>query len=374
MGLLAEDHGPIGALDRVLSGDIPENLSAITAVRRATAGDPITRAREAMERTERIGGRVVIPEDDEWPVQVEDLRRINPNAYRRIERDVYPPLCLWLRGPVRLDDAATRSVAVVGSRASSPYGNHVATELGYGLGERSWTVVSGGAFGIDAQAHRGAMTGGGVTVAVLACGVDRPYPVAHANLFDRIADVGLLLSEWPPGAAPHRHRFLIRNRLIAAMTRGTVVVEASARSGAKQTANRAMLLGRRLMAVPGPVTSAMSVGTHQILRGFGSRLVTNASEVIEEVGRIGDDLATVARGPDRDLDRLDPDIARVLDGVPVRDPAGPAQIASASGVGIREAMRALPLLQAHGFVTETAGRWQLTPRRRDRPPAVPGGE
>src|SRR5205823_12763981 len=134
-------------------------------------------------------------------------------------------------------------------------------------------------------------TGGGTTVAVLACGIDRPYPAAHTSLFERIADEGLLLSEWPPGAAPHRQRFLIRNRVIAAATRGTVVVEAAIRSGARQTLGRARLLGRAAMAVPGPVTSALSAGCHEELRRLDTRLVTSVAEVLEEVGRIGDDLA-----------------------------------------------------------------------------------
>ncbi|HEY2793062.1 MAG TPA: DNA-processing protein DprA [Micromonosporaceae bacterium] len=234
MGVLVDRHGPAEALARLRSGDAPKRLLNATAMRR-TGNDPLLTATEVIERTERMGARIVTPDDDEWPAQLDDLRRISVDGDRR-DRDVYPPLCIWLRGPIRLDDAVARSVAIVGSRASSPYGDHVALDLAYGLAERAWHVVSGGAFGIDAQAHRGAMTSGGVTIAVLACGVDRPYPVAHTSMFERIADDGLVISEWPPGSDPHRHRFLIRNRVIAALTRGTVVVEASARSGAKQTA------------------------------------------------------------------------------------------------------------------------------------------
>ncbi len=237
-----------------------------------------------------------------------------------------------------------------------------ATEIGYGLAERAWSVISGGAFGIDAQAHRGAITAGGVTVAVLACGVDRPYPMAHTSLFERIADDGLIISEWPPGADPHRHRFLVRNRVIAALTRGTVVVEASARSGAKQTAHRAAQLGRRVMAVPGPVTSAMSVGAHQLLRQMDTRLVTSPAEIIEEVGRIGDDLAAIERGPDTMRDRFDPEIGQVLDAVPIRNGVGPAEIAAIAGVPLRVALQALPLLKLNGLVAEDGGRWRLPPR------------
>ncbi len=359
MSLLVDDVGAIEALARVRAGDIPRELAdAITP--RMSLGDPALVASMQLERMERLGGRVITPSDDEWPIQLDDLRRISVEGRNRTERDVYPPLCLWLRGPHRLDEVAGRSVAVVGSRASSPYGNHIAQELGYGLAERTWTVVSGGAFGIDAQAHRGAITAGGTTIAILACGVDRPYPAAHANLFDRIADDGLLLSEWPPGADPHRHRFLIRNRVIAALTRGTVVVEASARSGARQTANRALQLGRRTMAMPGPVTSAMSVGTHQLLRDINTRLVTSAAEVVEEVGRIGDDLAPIERGPETLRDQLDPEISQILDAVPIRTGVGPAEIAAGAGVTFRSALQALPFLRLKGLVVEDDGRWRRT--------------
>ena len=168
---------------------------------------------------------------------------------------------------------------------ATAYGEHVAAQLGYGLAERGWTVVSGGAFGIDAAAHRGALAAGGCTVAVLACGIDRPYPVSHTALFERIGEHGLLLSEWPPGADPHRRRFLIRNRVIAALTRGTVLVEAGVRSGARFTLGRARALNRLAMAVPGPVTSAMSVGSHEELRTGGTILVADADHVIDAVGQ-----------------------------------------------------------------------------------------
>ncbi len=363
MTLLVDEIGPIETLARVRAGDVPIELAAAVAAR-LLLDDPARVAAKLLDRMQRLGGRVITPDHEEWPPQLDDLRRISVEGRRRTERDVLPPLCLWLRGPFRLDEVMQRSVAVVGSRASTPYGNHIAQELGYGLAERAWTVVSGGAFGIDAQAHRGAITVGGTTVAVLACGVDRPYPHAHANLFDRICDDGLLVSEWPPGADPHRHRFLIRNRVIAALTRGTVVVEASARSGARQTANRALQLGRRTMAMPGPVTSAMSVGTHQLLRELNTRLVTNAVEVIEEVGRIGDDLAPIERGPETERDSFDPEVLQVLDAVPFRRGAGPAQIAAGAGVSFRVALQALPFLRLKELVVEDGGLWRKLPAKR----------
>jgi DNA processing protein len=234
--------------------------------------------------------------------------------------------------------------------------------MAHGLAERGWAVVSGGAFGIDAAAHRAALSAGGLTVSVLACGVDRPYPLGHASLFDRISESGLLISEWPFGAAPHRLRFLIRNRVIAAATRGTVVVEAAGRSGARQTLGRARALGRMAMAVPGPVTSAMSVGCHAELREEGTRLVSDYKEVIEEVGRIGDDLAPMARGPQRPHDALDPLAAQLLDAVLPRKARTAEEIAAAVGVSGRDARRTLPLLVTAGFVVEHDSGYRLAPR------------
>ncbi len=238
-----------------------------------------------------------------------------------------------------------RSVAVVGARAATAYGIHVATDLGYGLADREWTVVSGGAFGIDAAAHRGALNAGGPTVAVLACGVDRPYPMGNAALFDRIAETGLLVSEWPPGAEPLRPRFLIRNRVIAAGTRGTVLVEAAARSGATQTTRRAIALRRPTMVVPGPVTSAMSVGAHEILREEpASRLVTGLDQVLEELGRIGE-FAPVPRGPERPTDTLDDDARAIVEAMPGRGTVDVEVLAARAGLPIRTVLRKLSLLE-----------------------------
>ncbi len=351
-------HGPVAALDRLVRTDPGTELGAAVAARLARA-DPRRLAETVLARTRRIDARVVTPEDDEWPAQLADLRLLSrPGAEQRVDRDGYPPVCLWVRGAPPLAEAVTRSVAVVGARACTSYGTHVATEIGYGLAAREWTVVSGGAFGIDAAAHRGALSANGITVAVLACGVDRPYPVAHASMFERIAETGLVVSEWPPGSDPHRFRFLVRNRVIAALTRGTVMVEANARSGARQTLGRAAHLGRSIMVVPGPVTSAMSVGCHQAQRQLSARLVTSYADVLEEVGRIGDDLAPIPRGPETDFDALPPEIARVLDGVPLSGGADAAAVAADAGVPLREALRALPFLRDQGFVEETAQGWR----------------
>ncbi|HET6213024.1 MAG TPA: DNA-processing protein DprA, partial [Micromonosporaceae bacterium] len=265
LGVATAKDGPIRAVESMLGGQLGVRLHG-SALSRLRAEPPQRIATAAIEHAERLGARIVTPEDADWPARLADLARISRDDPRRIDRDTYPPTCLWVRGAWPVAEAFSRSVAVVGARAATSYGEHVATEIGYGLAERGWTVVSGGAFGIDAAAHRGALAAAGLTVAVLACGIDRPYPLGHASLFERISDEGLLISEWPPGAEPHRHRFLVRNRVIAAATRGTVVVEAAARSGAAQTLRRAAQLNRVAMAVPGPVTSAMSVGCHEALR------------------------------------------------------------------------------------------------------------
>ncbi|WP_173055902.1 DNA-processing protein DprA [Phytohabitans houttuyneae] len=356
-------NGPVRALERLVEGDVPDEQLRGAAAARMVAGDPRKVAEAALDRAERLGARIVIPEDDEWPQPVRDLTRLlGRPAKDRIDRDVAPPLCLWVRGVPRLDEALTRSVAVVGARASTHYGEHVATTLAFELAEREWTVVSGGAHGIDAAAHRGALNAGGLTVAVLACGVDKPYPSGNTGLFDRIADGGLLISEWPPGTVPVRHRFLIRNRVIAAATRGTVVVEASARSGASQTLRRAIALDRRPMVVPGPVTSAMSVGCHGLIRDYPEvRLVAGVDHVLEEVGRIGE-LAPRPRGPERPHDGLDIESAMVLESVPRRGSAGPDELAAKAGLDIRTAMRKLTLLESMGFVARRAGGYTLAPK------------
>jgi len=350
-------HGPVAALRELTSADVGEIGAAVAA--RLARADPHRLAATVLARTARLGARVVVPEDEEWPAQLDDLQLLpRPGAEQRVDRDGYPPVCLWVRGERPLADTVTRAVSVVGARAASSYGVHVATEMGYGLASREWTVVSGGAYGIDAAAHRGALSANGVTIAVLACGVDRLYPAAHVSLLERITETGLVVSEWPPGADPHRHRFLVRNRVIAALSRGTVMVEANARSGARQTLGRAALIGRTIMVVPGPVTSAMSVGCHLAQRQLGARLVTGYADVLEEVGRIGDDLAPVPRGPQTRLDQLPGELRRILDGVPIRGAADAGTIAADAGVPLRDALRALPALAAEGLVVESAQGWR----------------
>ena len=360
-----EDVGPVDAVRRLRSGKAPERIRSLVGARAhedATLAD--------LARAERCGARLLVPEDDEWPaLPLHALtlavgeEPIEPTGQSDRTTAPVPPLALWVRGTARLDELVDRSVAIVGSRASTAYGEHVAAELGHQLGERGWTVVSGGAFGIDAAAHRGALAAEAPTLAVLACGVDRPYPAAHGALFQRIAENGLLVSEWPPGCAPLRHRFLVRNRLIAALTRGTVVVEAAARSGAQATARRAQDLGRQVLVVPGPVTSAMSVGCHELLRDEDLRavLVSSAAQVVQAVGRIGDDLAPPVEGPSSPRDGLSDVALRVLDACPVRTGAPPERLAAVAGCDVLDVLRVLPALELADLVEWTGSGWRLAP-------------
>jgi DNA processing protein len=310
----------------------------------------------------RDGIRLVCPGDPEWPSGLDQLGQARPYG-------------LWLRGNTDLAFSCQRSVSMVGSRAATGYGAHVAGEIAADLGERGWVIVSGGAYGIDAAAHRGALVTEGVTIAVLACGVDYPYPAGHAELFSAIAAQGLVVSEWPPGCHPARTRFLIRNRVIAALTCGTVIVEAGERSGALNTARHAAELGKPLMAVPGPVTSAQSAGCHRIIREWGAACVTRAADIIEMLSplSVADALAPADRlgfvtAPDRgsptrdsrsSRDDLDIDGARVLDALPARGGAGTSTIAVQAGVDLDTVLRCLGVLAGYGFIERGDGGWRL---------------
>jgi DNA processing protein len=341
-------------------GDTPASRAALDrALGRWRTRLPGLPDEERIAGTSRDGIRLTCPGDAEWPDVLNQLGQARPYA-------------LWLRGNTDLRFACSRSVAVVGSRAATSYGGHVAGEIAADLGERGWTVVSGGAYGIDAAAHRGALAAEAVTVAVLACGVDYPYPAGHVDLFAAITAQGLVVSEWPPGRHPARTRFLVRNRVIAALGCGTVIVEAGERSGALNTARHAANLGRPLMAVPGPVTSAQSAGCHRIIRDWGASCVTRAAEIIDLLsplcasdalapgggpGQPSQQAPDAGRGPSRD--DLDPDSARVLDALPARGGAGTSTIAVEAGVDLDTVLRCLGRLAGYGFIERCDRGWRL---------------
>jgi DNA processing protein len=310
-----------------------------------------------LDRAQRLGIRFVVPGDPEWPPGLADLDHCG-----QVQDRGGSPLGLWVRGPVRLHEL-TSPVAVVGSRSATTYGGEVAGEIGAHLATSGATVVSGAAFGIDQAAHRGALAGRGPTVAVLACGVDRAYPVAHKPLLDHLAQHGAVVSELAPGCSPTRLRFLSRNRLIAGLSLGTVIVEAAVRSGALNTAHWTERLSRPLMGVPGPVTSAQSAGVHQLLR-TGASLVTRGAEVAELVGLAGENLVTDERGPTRVRDGLRPREAQVLDAVPVHRPAAADSVSRTAGIGLVEVQRVLGRLHGLGLVERVDTGWRLAPAAR----------
>ncbi|WP_420710372.1 DNA-processing protein DprA [Streptomyces sp. NRRL S-15] len=327
---------------QALKGMTPARLAGYRL--RASGADP---GRDLAD-VAAIGGRFVCPGDREWPSQLDDLGDARP-------------IGLWVRGRSDLRLWALRSVAVVGARACTPYGAHMSATLAAGLAERGWVVVSGAAFGVDGAAHRGALAAGGATMAVLACGVDVAYPRGHAELIGRIVEQGMVMGELPPSDHPTRSRFVLRNRVIAALTRGTVVVEAEYRSGSLATARNAERLGRFVMGVPGPATSGLSSGVHELLRGEGV-LVTDAAEVVELVGEMGE-LAPARTGPVLPRDLLDAASARVLDALPGTGVMDGRDVARSAGASMDEALGRLYELHSLGFVERQGDGWRLTPGR-----------
>lgn len=344
--------GPVSAAQQVRAGEVAPAVLAETEARRS-----FDQAETDLADAEALGARLVVPEDQEWPHWPFGAFAL---AGSRGLGWAVAPLGLWLRGPGRLDELATGALAVVGARAATGYGDHVATGLGHDLADRGLTVVSGAAYGIDGAAHRGALTAGGPTVAVLACGIDRGYPSGHVSLLRRIAEDGAVVSEYAPGTPPARHRFLVRNRLIAALADGTVVVEAGVRSGARNTATLAAELGRVVMAVPGPVTSALSRGTNQLIRDGIALAVTNADQVVESAGQLGlgstaDDAEQVARR----TDGLDQTVLRVHEALLPRAARSAEWLAREAGVPLARVRAALPLLEHQRLAVRTDSGWRL---------------
>jgi DNA processing protein len=321
---------------------------------RSTRADP----ERDLAAAHRAGGRFLIPGDTDWPGQLDDLGTERPYG-------------LWVRGQPSLRLWALRSVAVVGARACTDYGAHMAARLGGGLARAGWVVVSGAAYGVDGMVHRSTLRADGATIGVVASGVDVPYPPGNSRLIGEIAERGLLIGELPPGDHPTRSRFVLRNRVIAALTRGTVVVEARYRSGSLVTARRAARLGRVTMGVPGPCTSGLSEGVHELLRGEAV-VVTDAAEVIEMVGEIGTDLAPVRRGPLLPRDLLHPATARVLEALPGQGDADAEEIARTAGTTRDDTLRHLHELHALDFVERDDGRWKLVRTARDGAPRQEG--
>jgi DNA processing protein len=328
-----------------------EGAAGALAQVRARQGEPRWQARlpgldvaHDLTTLDRLGGRLLIPEDPEWPSGLAGL-------------EFEAPFCLWVRGPLSLNAATARSVAIVGARACTPYGERVATDLADGCANRGITVVSGAAYGIDGAAHRGALAAGGPTIAVLACGIERAYPRGHEQLINRIGQQGAVISEVPPGSSPTRWRFIERNRLIAALARATVVVEAGHRSGAMGTAARADKLSLPVAAVPGPVTSAQSYGCHRLLRQ-GAICVTSSDELAELCGPIGEYLAEELPIPAAVQDGLAPRDLRVFDALTLRRGLGLAALVKAAGLETESVLASLGRLELRRLAVREGSTWR----------------
>ena len=382
--------GPVAAAAAIRVGSAPQAVLDATEARRASV-DPYA----DLDAAERCGARLVVPESADWPhFALSALERAGSALLAADERgeprrradagEPIPPLALWVRGPGELESVGVRSAGFVGSRAATPYGERIAAELAFGVARRGVVVVSGGAYGIDAAAHRAALSADGQTVLVSAGGLDRPYPPGNTSLYERVADTGLLLSESPPGCAPQRHRFLSRNRLIAALSTATVVVEAAHRSGAANTAAHCVTLGRTVMAVPGPVTSPMSAGCHALIRRerAPALLVSCVDDVLAVVGPVGHgldggdstghgdaDLTTSSSAPSvrSVLDALDATSRRVFDGLPARRYARPEEIAARCGATALDVIRSLPALDLAGLLETSAAGYRIAAPLRTKP-------
>lgn len=329
----------------------PAEIARVTGVGSRVAADASARWRprlhddlvsDALKRARRAHVSILIPSDPEWPDAVDDLGD-------------HAPIVLWVRGDPRVLSAP--SIALVGARAATPYGEHVAGELAAGLAGSGLSVVSGAAYGIDGAAHRSALaTRPGSTSAVLAGGCDRAYPAGHEQLLAGVAATGAVVAEVPCGGAPTKWRFLARNRLIAALSRATVVVEAGARSGSLNTAGHAASLGRPLGAVPGPVTSPASSGCHRLLREYDAVCVTDAAEARElaGLGAVQPPVVAGARTDER---------TRVRDALSSRVGRDAADIAQRSGLAVAEVESVLGVMLLEGSVVAVDGGWRRSAGR-----------
>ncbi|MFQ4147512.1 DNA-processing protein DprA [Arthrobacter sp. LAPM80] len=307
-----------------------------------------------LETVKRLGGGLLVPEDDHWPHALDDLQ-------------LGAPIALWCRGSHPWIPDQSRCIAVVGSRDSTSYGANVTLEIAASLVQREFTVVSGGAYGIDAYAHRGALGAAldgslAPTIAVMAGGVDRFYPSGNEDLLRSIVDRGLVVAEVPPGTNPTRYRFLQRNRLIAALCSVTVVVEARWRSGALNTAHHAETLSRVVGAVPGSVYSANSAGCHRLLREGSAVCVSDAADIAELAGAMGEFLATEPESTAALHDGLSTSDLLLVDALPLHCATSVEKLSVVAGLSAPTVMAGLGRLEALGLAERLAGGWKRKPQ------------
>jgi len=251
------EHLALGLYDATKYGAITQAISAFNAD-------------ESLAAIAQSGGVFISPEDLGWPMRINQL--------------TIPPLGLIVKGDISILN--NPSLAIVGTRNPTPYGVRLAGDFASGFVDRQWDIISGGAYGIDTAAHRGALVAEGRTIAVIASGIDVQYPAGNARLFDEICESGAIVSEVMPGVTAMPHRFLIRNRLIAALSLSTLVVEAAFRSGSLRTARDAAELLRPVMAIPGPISSPSSEGCHRLIGERAAELVTSVADAMELISAL----------------------------------------------------------------------------------------
>jgi DNA processing protein len=353
-GRLTQAHGWRGALEVVTGRSATEALSDSElreGRRRWMPRLDAAAVSQSLQRAARAGVTIVTRADAAWPAQLDDL---GPHA----------PHCLWVRGETSLLTTLRPSVSIVGARAATTYGEYVAMEFAGELSNAGVPVISGGAYGIDGAAHRAALSAGGLTVALLAGGVERAYPAGHSGLIDRLAMAGVVASEVPCGSAPTKWRFLQRNRLIAALADATVVVEAGWRSGSLNTAGHAASLGRPLGAVPGPITSAASAGAHRLMRDYGAACITSSADILELIGLPPDEAtrpkAARQAGGQGDDDRpATDDRSRVRDALSTRVAREAGDVARRAGMSVGHVESILGLMGLEGSAIRTDTGWRM---------------
>lgn len=402
--VLADTLGPREALRSIVVGDPADTLLGrvrelddfavdtlngrlSAALERWKPRVALATAARALTSAAHLHATLLTPADEDWPSTLDALGH-------------GAPLTLWVRGDRARLCQLDRSIALVGARASTGYGEHVAMESAAALSDKGFAVVSGGAYGIDGAAHRATLASSQTTVAFLAGGVDRLYPAGNTGLLQRIAQRGLLIGELPCGSPPTRWRFLQRNRLIAAVATATVVIEAGSRSGSLNTAGHAATMGRPLGAVPGPITSPASSGCHRLIREYDAVCVTTPDEMAElagdplppdsaragvPMGRNGPTLQNPASSKERERPTIElvesashPDVAaelapgfaespqvdghdlRLSDALSARTPRTIPDIAARAGLSPSEVMATLGRLELAGQVTEDEGGWRTT--------------
>ncbi|MDY3127785.1 MAG: DNA-processing protein DprA [Corynebacterium sp.] len=363
-------EGPSRSLAELLENYPPERIAFGIYHQESWIGEDLLKAttarrdwlrqEEDMAIAERSGARLITADSPEWPDFTQSFSFFaSSEAPANFAAEALAPHSLWVRG-MNLRSVVTQSVAVVGTRAVTSYGTQATRQIVSDLARHQWAVVSGGALGVDTVAHCAALDCGTPTVAVAACGIDYDYPARNTALFQRITNAGCVVSEFPPETTPQRHRFLTRNRLVAALTAGTVVVEAAFRSGALNTLNWAEALGKVTMAVPGPITTAGSLGCHQRIQEGRAQLVASGAEIRELIGKIGETDASgqyeLEFAPSQ-VQALSRNELRVFDATPLHDAACAEDIARDAGMRLPLVIHLLVALEKQRLLQRQGNKW-----------------